>query len=304
MLSAISRRAVVLERRTRRREVSEAQYYDNPALWKPERYTTRDQVARFAEVAGMIPTDAESVLDVGCGNGAFVRYVRDARRISCLGLERSRAAIEIAKQAFDLEITEGDIAEIPFEDNSVDLVAALQVLEHLPYRVYGQALREMERVSRKYLLVDVPFREKRRFNKCALCGCTYPACYHVRTFNENVMPSLFGSSTLVAEKRIFGQFPHLLVYCLWRIMPIHDTNVQCPLCGYRVSTNKSSEEERGPSLLPQSLGKLIKWLPRAGAGFEGSFLLGPRIRIAEETICLYEKKAQHVSRLGFALQAS
>ncbi len=50
---------------------------------------------------------------------------------------------------------EGDVHDLPLEDNSRDLVAARHVLEHVlcPYL----ALAEMARVSRKWLLIVVPW---------------------------------------------------------------------------------------------------------------------------------------------------
>jgi ubiquinone/menaquinone biosynthesis C-methylase UbiE len=50
----------------------------------------------------------------------------------------------------------GSVLAIPFSDNSFDLVAAFQVLEHLPYEDFPKALCEIHRVTRRYAVLSLP----------------------------------------------------------------------------------------------------------------------------------------------------
>ena len=43
------------------------------------------------------------------------------------------------------------IENLPFEDNSFDLVLCCEVLEHLPDDIYQDALKEIQRVSNEYI---------------------------------------------------------------------------------------------------------------------------------------------------------
>ena len=47
--------------------------------------------------------------------------------------------------------------KMPLEDNSFDVVCAFQVLEHLDYQDSLKALSEMTRVSKKFVLVSLPY---------------------------------------------------------------------------------------------------------------------------------------------------
>lgn len=51
---------------------------------------------------------------------------------------------------------QGSVTNIPAEDNSFDVVCAFQILEHIPYEQFEQALQEMARVSKKHVLFSVP----------------------------------------------------------------------------------------------------------------------------------------------------
>lgn len=90
------------------------------------------------------PLGISSVLDVGAGESAgALSAILEAHGIEVQGLDAIASGSERA-----------DAHELPFPDNSIDLVIARHVLEHVlsPYVV----LREMMRVSRKWLLVVVP----------------------------------------------------------------------------------------------------------------------------------------------------
>ena len=55
-------------------------YYKQPELWTLERYeASADERLRARMVAAMVDPQAETVLDVGCGNGFVTRRLR-ARR--------------------------------------------------------------------------------------------------------------------------------------------------------------------------------------------------------------------------------
>ncbi len=111
----------------------------------------------FKTLTGLISSKkVDSILDVGCGEGFTLNRLREnniGRRLE--GIEYSEAAIELGKRSYpDILITKGDIYNLPYKDKEFDLVLCTEVLEHLedPKR----ALKELIRVSNKYLVLSVP----------------------------------------------------------------------------------------------------------------------------------------------------
>jgi 2-polyprenyl-3-methyl-5-hydroxy-6-metoxy-1,4-benzoquinol methylase len=98
----------------------------------------------------------DSILDVGCGEGFTLNRLKEhgvGKRLE--GLEYSKDAIELGKKTYpDIKIVQGSVYELPYEDNSFDLVLCTEVLEHLDNP--KDALKELARVSKKYLVISVP----------------------------------------------------------------------------------------------------------------------------------------------------
>ncbi len=83
------------------------------------------------------------VLDVGCGTGANLEMLANFGEAE--GVDVSDDALEFCK-AKGLKVHKGLAEELPFEDESFDIVTALDVVEHLDDDVAG--LKEMHRVLR------------------------------------------------------------------------------------------------------------------------------------------------------------
>lgn len=102
------------------------------------------------------PLKAESILDAGCGEGFTMNKLKEngiGKKIE--GIEYSKEAIVFGKKLFpDLIIKQGSVYDLPYKDNFFDLVICTEVLEHLENP--NKALKEMLRVSRKYLIISVP----------------------------------------------------------------------------------------------------------------------------------------------------
>ena len=98
----------------------------------------------------------DSILDVGCGEGFTLNRLNEhgiGKRLE--GLDYSKDAIALGKKTYpDIKITQGSIYKLPYQNNSFDLVLCTEVLEHLQNP--EQALKELVRVSKKYLVISVP----------------------------------------------------------------------------------------------------------------------------------------------------
>ena len=71
------------------------------------------------------------------------------------GIEYTKDAIIFGKKLFpNLVFKQASIYDLPYKDNSFGLVVCTEVLEHLEDP--AKALREMLRVSQKYLIISVP----------------------------------------------------------------------------------------------------------------------------------------------------
>ncbi len=93
------------------------------------------------------------VLDLGCGDGIFLEYLK-SKEISGIGLDISERAIELAKKrGIDCQVF--DLSErLPFDDNSFEVVTLVDVLEHL--FMPREILKEAHRVTKNYLVLTTP----------------------------------------------------------------------------------------------------------------------------------------------------
>jgi 2-polyprenyl-3-methyl-5-hydroxy-6-metoxy-1,4-benzoquinol methylase len=100
----------------------------------------------------------ESVLDVGCGEGVLTLEWAERlgdRRVVGIDLDDPKLRAEWEKRVRpNLEFRAEEATRLPFEDGEFDMVAAIEVLEHVPEP--AATLAEMARVARRHLLVSVP----------------------------------------------------------------------------------------------------------------------------------------------------
>lgn len=124
-------------------------------------------VARaLAEHYGLKP--GMRVLDVGCGKG-FLLYelTRAVPGIEVAGIDISAYAIESAKEDVRPFLDVGNARELPFEDNSFDLVVSMTTFHNLTVMDLFSALREVVRVGKgtaQYILVESYRNEREKAN--------------------------------------------------------------------------------------------------------------------------------------------
>lgn len=100
--------------------------------------------------------NVESILDAGCGEGFTLEYLR-VRKIGKTyeGIDFLKKAVEIGTKVHpNIKLKQASIYELPYKDNSFDLVLSTEVLEHLEDP--RKALKEIFRVSKKFVVLSVP----------------------------------------------------------------------------------------------------------------------------------------------------
>jgi len=75
----------------------------------------------------------KKLLDIGCGDGVLsYLFAKEGYEVS--GIDYSDIAIEFAKEKtknLNIDFRQGSAYELPFEDNSFDIVVSSDVIEHL-----------------------------------------------------------------------------------------------------------------------------------------------------------------------------
>jgi SAM-dependent methyltransferase len=144
-------------------------YSYHPRFWT-------DTVQRFREHYAL--AEDAAILDVGCGKG-FLMYDFKTHmpRTTLAGLDISTYAYEHALDEAKPYITIGSAHELPYPDRSFDLVLSINTIHNLPLPECKQALREIQRVTRRHAFVVVDAyrteQERERLLKWNLTALTY-----------------------------------------------------------------------------------------------------------------------------------
>jgi len=97
--------------------------------------------------------------------------------IMVAGIDISEYAIANAKEEVKPFVKVGDARELPFENNSFDLVISITTVHNLEREGCKKSLQELERVSSggKFITVDAYFNdeEKKRMDMWNLTALTY-----------------------------------------------------------------------------------------------------------------------------------
>jgi SAM-dependent methyltransferase len=119
------------------------QYVDDRNLRARQRFWRHqdphfDDVGWVLDLAGLSP--GMRVLDAGCGNGLYLRGLRD-RGITAAGCDLSMGMLRAAGHP---ALLNADVSALPLRDGAVDAALAIHMLYHVPSR--AAAIRELRRV--------------------------------------------------------------------------------------------------------------------------------------------------------------
>lgn len=174
------------------------------------------------------------VLDVGCRDGRITNVL--SSKYDVIGLD---LGLESLKKVQKNKIC-ASIENLPFPDKTFDLVICTEVLEHLPSTVLRKGIEELKRVTKRFILVSVPFMESlaKGYVLCLDCGKVYHQYGHLRSFNRRKLKGMFHGfnckySVLTGDMdaKWVGPLYHVLhSWCHTWAVP--DVGL-CPFCGFQ-----------------------------------------------------------------------
>jgi SAM-dependent methyltransferase len=111
----------------------------------------------FEQLASAIDLRGKVVVDIGCGDGAFVRALANAGA-DALGIEVTEDAVARARERDpDHRYELGGAQDLPLEDQSVDVATLMRSLHHVPDP--KTAFPELQRVVREHVWIAEPLPE-------------------------------------------------------------------------------------------------------------------------------------------------
>lgn len=229
------------------------------------------EVERMNIAISMIPKDCSSIIDLGSGNGELFYAIENSKnsikKIKCLGYERSKIAVKLKKCKSKIKIRK-NFKPIKNESQS-DIVVSMAVLEHLKEAEIKSICKLINKISKKYLLINVPYKEKRVNVKCNHCNCCFDPYWHLQSFNIATIQKFFPKWSI--KKHYLLKTKNSLLDHFIRnfkiVLPAkYGSQKICPLCDKishetKIIYNKGNNKSKFLSqLIKQIFSKILKVL--------------------------------------------
>lgn len=160
---------------------------------------------RLKKAISLVSNAEGCLLEVGCGDGFFLRKVRVQYKI---GLDISKIRLNGAKLISpNVEIVLGDAHHLPFKSEAFDKILCLDTLEHL----YDPslAIKEMLRMSKQYgeIIVSTPNEKIGSLGRLLLFKPPLTSKVHRHDISTSALQDMFGSKPVGMKRIPFDYFP-------------------------------------------------------------------------------------------------
>ncbi|MFC1693277.1 class I SAM-dependent methyltransferase [Candidatus Latescibacterota bacterium] len=150
------------------------------------------------------------LLDVGCGRGHWMHYIRELSSLDVEGVELSEDAASYAREQHGLTVVTGDLVSARFKDDSFEAVYLRHVLEHVtePAAFIAEVFRIL--IPGGICAVHVPNDESltnklKRFLYRVGYGIEYGSLFyplHVNAFTPSSLDRFFNKAGFVERSSI------------------------------------------------------------------------------------------------------
>lgn len=89
----------------------------------------------------------KTILEIGVGNKTVTNYLKEHNfNVTTCDFDKKLKPDYVA-----------DIRKLPFKENKFDLILACEILEHLPWNEVDVALEQLQKTTKKYVLLSLPY---------------------------------------------------------------------------------------------------------------------------------------------------
>lgn len=119
----------------------------HPRFWQD---VVQDFITHYKLQPGM------KVLDIGCAKGFMLHDLKQAMPgLQVSGIDISQYAIDNAMDSVKRDMAVGNAKSLPYQDNEFDLVISINTIHNLEREECGQALTEIQRVTKGNAFITV-----------------------------------------------------------------------------------------------------------------------------------------------------
>ncbi|MGB9592232.1 MAG: class I SAM-dependent methyltransferase [Candidatus Kryptoniota bacterium] len=182
-----------------------------------------------------VPQTGIVCVDVGCGVGSNIPVLYEAG-LHVVGLDRSLDYLKLASRRCKVPLVNADLLTLPFRSNSIPLMIAMDVLEHIDDDIQG--IVELSRclVPGGILIVTVPAYEFLR-------GVQDIVTHHKRRYTRGEIVRKLNAGGFVVTRssyfNFFLFFPTLVARRLIRLLELRietENNVNAPGLNFLLKT--------------------------------------------------------------------
>ena len=132
---------MMIEKKHKKRptQVKEGHYlgrYESLPMW----------INHWHQIQAVLQLKRNKILEIGPGNGVVSQFLEKC------GLKVLTCDIDFHNKPDALS----DVLYLPFRRNSFEIILCCEVLEHIPYSEFEQALFEIYRVSNEFAVISLP----------------------------------------------------------------------------------------------------------------------------------------------------
>lgn len=167
------------------------------------------------------------IVEIGCGHGAFQYFIQKFGYKNSIGVDGSQEQVNLSKKLNIDNIIHGDLVEYikSLNDNSLDLLIALDVIEHFTKEELSNLVDDMYRVLKKggLIITHQPNGESILCNSIRYGDFTHEIAFTRNSISQIFLSSGFSGVYSYEDKPIVHGLKSLIRFLLWNylVRPIY-----------------------------------------------------------------------------------